>query len=77
VAAERERLSTTAGLLTPIGTILITAVMTTAIVTVHVCNGIWNADGGFEFNLTLVACAYVVSALVPGSHSLDQPPARS
>jgi len=77
VAAERERLSIAAGLLTPIGTILITAVMTTAVVTVHVRNGIWNADGGFEFNLTLVACAYVVSALGPGSHSLEQPPARS
>ena len=48
--------SIAAGLLTPVGTILITAVMTTAIATVHFRNGIWNADGGFEFNLTLVAC---------------------
>jgi putative oxidoreductase len=63
--------SIAAGLLTPVGTLLITAVMTTAIVTVHFRNGIWNADGGFEFNLTLVACAYVVSALGPGSHSLN------
>jgi putative oxidoreductase len=38
---------------------------------VHFRNGIWNADGGFEFNLTLVACAYAISALGPGSHSLD------
>jgi putative oxidoreductase len=45
--------------------------MTTAIVTVHFRNGIWNTDGGFEFNLALVACAYVVSALGPGSHSLN------
>jgi putative oxidoreductase len=63
--------SIAAGLLTPVGTLLITAVMTTAIVTVHFRNGIWNTDGGFEFNLTLVACAYVVTALGPGSHSLD------
>jgi putative oxidoreductase len=63
--------SIAAGLLTPVGTLLITAVMTTAIVTVHLRNGIWNADGGFEFNLTLVACAYVVSALGPGAHSLN------
>ena len=63
--------SIAAGLLTPVGTLLITAVMSTAIVTVHFRNGIWNADGGFEFNLTLVACAYVVSALGPGSHSLN------
>ena len=40
--------------------------MTTAIVTVHFRNGIWNADAGFAFNLALVACAYVVSALGPG-----------
>ena len=33
--------------------------MTTAIVTVHFRNGIWNADAGFAFNLALVACAYV------------------
>jgi len=38
-----------AGLLTPVGTILIGAVMTTAILTVHVRSGIWNAEGGFEF----------------------------
>jgi putative oxidoreductase len=64
-------LSIAAGLLTPIGTILITAVMTTAVITVHFRNGIWNADGGFEFNLTLVACAYTITALGPGSHSLN------
>ena len=63
--------SIAAGLLTPFGTLLITAVMTTAIVTVHFRNGIWNADGGFEFNLTLVTCAYVISALGPASHSLN------
>jgi putative oxidoreductase len=63
--------SVAAGLLTPVGTLLITAVMTTAVATVHFRNGIWNTDGGFEFNLTLVACAYVISALGPGSHSLN------
>jgi hypothetical protein len=30
-----------------------------------------DTNGGFEFNVTLVACAYVVSALGPKSHSLD------
>ncbi len=37
-----------AGLLTPVGTILIGAVMTTAILTAHARNGIWNAEGGFD-----------------------------
>jgi putative oxidoreductase len=63
--------SLVAGLLTPVGTILTVAVMTTAIVTVHLRNGIWNAEGGLEFPLTLIACSYAISALGPGSHSLN------
>jgi putative oxidoreductase len=44
-----------AGVLTPVGTILIGAVMTTAILTAHARNGIWNQEGGFEFPLLLLA----------------------
>ena len=32
------------------GTILVGAVMTTAILTAHARNGIWNHEGGFEFS---------------------------
>jgi putative oxidoreductase len=60
-----------AGLLTPVGTILTAGVMTTAILTVHVRNGIWNAEGGFEFPLVMLTCVYVISALGPGEHSLN------
>jgi putative oxidoreductase len=60
-----------AGLLTPVGTILIGAVMTTAIVTAHARNGIWSQDGGFEFPLTLLALAFVISALGAGSYSIN------
>ena len=63
--------SLAAGLLTPVGTILIGAVMTTAIVKVHARHGIWNADGGFEFPLVLVVCAFVITALGPGSYSIN------
>lgn len=59
------------GLVTPIGTALLAAVMTVAILTVHLRNGIWNSAGGFEFPLLMVTTAYVVSALGPGSLSID------
>jgi putative oxidoreductase len=36
------------GLLTPLGTALVAAAMTTAILSVHIGKGIWNADGGIE-----------------------------
>jgi len=60
-----------AGLVTPLGTALIAAVMTTAILSVHVRKGIWNADGGFEFPLLMLTVAFVVSALGPGTLSVD------
>lgn len=63
--------SLAAGLLTPVGTILIGAVMTTAILTAHARNGIWNRDGGFEFPLTLLALGFVISALGAGSYSIN------
>ena len=60
-----------AGLLTPIGTILIGAVMMTAILTAHIRNGIWNAEGGFEFPLVLMTVAFVISAFGAGSYSVN------
>jgi putative oxidoreductase len=60
-----------AGLLTPVGTILIGAVMTTAILTAHARNGIWSYEGGFEFPLLLLALAFVISALGAGSYSIN------
>lgn len=60
-----------AGLLTPVGTILIGAVMTTAIVTAHARNGIWSHEGGFEFPLLLLALAFVISAIGAGSYSIN------
>lgn len=60
------------GLVTPLGTGLVAAVMTVAILTVRLRNGIWNTAGGFEFQLLIVASAYLVSALGPGSLSINQ-----
>lgn len=63
--------SLAAGLLTPVGTILIAAVMTTAILTAHAHNGIWSHEGGFEFPLLLLALGFVISALGAGSSSIN------
>jgi putative oxidoreductase len=60
-----------AGLLTPVGTILIAAVMTTAILTAHARNGIWAAEGGFEFPLVLLALSFVITALGAGTYSFN------
>jgi putative oxidoreductase len=59
------------GLVTPLGTALTAAVMTTAILSVHIRRGIWNADGGFEFPLVMLTMTYLVSALGPGTFSID------
>jgi putative oxidoreductase len=63
--------SIAAGLLTPIGTAVLAAVMTVAILRVHLSKGIWNSAGGFEFPLLMLTTAYVVSAIGPGSLSID------
>lgn len=60
-----------AGLVTPLGTAILAAVMTTAILTVHLKNGIWSSKGGFEYPLLMLTAAYAVSAIGPGSLSVD------
>jgi putative oxidoreductase len=59
------------GLETPLGTALLAAVMTVAVLAVHLRNGIWVSEGGFEFALLMLTSVYVVSALGPGSLSID------
>jgi hypothetical protein len=45
--------------------------MTTAILTVNVRSGIWNAEGGFEFLRLLLTLSFVISALGAGSYSIN------
>ena len=59
------------GLVTPLGTALLAAVMTVAILAVHLRKGIWSTNGGFEFPLLMLTTAYVVTALGPGTYSID------
>jgi putative oxidoreductase len=59
------------GLFVPLAAALLTAVMLAAIWTVHRANGIWNTDGGWEYNAVLIAVAFAVSAIGTGDWSLD------
>src|SRR4051794_28749548 len=59
------------GLVTPIAAAGLIAVMVTAIGTVHLANGFFNQDGGVEFNVTLIAALFALTAIGPGDASLD------
>ncbi len=55
-----------AGLVTPLGTALLAAVMTVAILVVHLRRGIWAAAGGFEFPLLMLTPRLPVGIRNPG-----------
>lgn len=59
------------GLATPLAASLISAVMITAIETVHRPNGPWVAEGGYEYNLMIVAAMAALADVGPGDVSLD------
>jgi putative oxidoreductase len=59
------------GLLTPVGAAMVIAVMVAAIITVHLQKGIWNIDGGYEYDLVLIAAAFALAGVGPGGWSLD------
>jgi putative oxidoreductase len=49
------------GIATPAGEALVTGTMTTAIEKVHWQKGIWVTEGGFEYNLVLIAAAFAIA----------------
>jgi putative oxidoreductase len=59
------------GIVTPIPAAALIAVMTAAVLTVHVKNGFFNTDGGFEFNLALAAALFALAGIGAGGWSLD------
>lgn len=59
------------GLPTPAGAALVIAVMVTALVTVHLRNGIWIKNGGFEYDVVIIAAAFALAGVGPGRWSLD------
>jgi putative oxidoreductase len=59
------------GLLTPLGASAIAGVMIVAIATVHWKNGFFNSNGGYEFNLLIIAAALALAITGPGTISID------
>jgi putative oxidoreductase len=59
------------GLITPIASAALIAVMTAAVIVVHYPKGLWATQGGYEYNLVLAAAAFALAAVGPGDWSLD------
>ena len=54
------------GLLTPVGAAAVIGVMNEAVRTVHIDKGFFVTNGGYEFNLILVASAFALADSGPG-----------
>jgi putative oxidoreductase len=61
----------TIGLFTPFAAAILIGVMTTAVITVHLPNGLWNTQKGYEFNLVMAAVPFALAGAGAGSWSLD------
>jgi putative oxidoreductase len=59
------------GLVTPFAAAALIAVMTAAVLTVHLPKGFFNSNGGYEYNLVLVATLFALAAVGAGEWSLD------
>jgi putative oxidoreductase len=59
------------GLLTPLASLAIVGSMLVAIATLHLSKGFWSTNGGYEFDLTLIASATAIAFAGPGAYSLD------
>jgi putative oxidoreductase len=59
------------GLATPLAAGTLTSVMLTAIHRVHLKNGPWLTDGGYEYNAVLIAAVLALAEVGPGELSLD------
>ncbi len=58
------------GLATPLAASMLTSVMLTAINRVHFKNGPWAANGGYEYNMVLIAAVLALADDGPGSLAL-------
>ena len=61
----------TLGALTPVAAGLVTGTMITAIRKVHLAKGPWVTNGGYEYNLTLIAAMLALTEAGPGRPSVD------
>jgi putative oxidoreductase len=59
------------GAATPLASAVLVATMLTAIQRVHLKNGPWASDGGYEYNVVMIAAALALAETGPGSPSID------
>ncbi len=59
------------GVLTPVAAAALICTMVMAIAKVHGRKGFWNTNGGYEFNLTLIAAALTIGLAGPGAYALN------
>jgi putative oxidoreductase len=59
------------GLATPLAGAALSGTMLTAIHRVHLKNGPWAANGGYEYNVVLLAAVLTLVEVGPGEPSLD------
>jgi putative oxidoreductase len=59
------------GLETPLAASALTATMLTAINRVHLKNGPWAANGGYEYNVVLIGAVIALTDIGPGKLSID------
>jgi putative oxidoreductase len=59
------------GLATPLSAATLTSVMLTAINRVHLKSGPWVTNGGYEYNIVLIAAVLTLVEVGPGELSLD------
>ncbi len=59
------------GLATPLAAGALTSVMLTAIHRVHLKNGPWATNGGYEYNAVLIAAVLALAEVGPGDLSFD------
>ena len=59
------------GAATPVAASVLTATMLTAINRVHLKNGPWAGNGGYEYNVVLIAAVLALAETGPGSPSVD------
>jgi len=66
-----------AGAATPVAATLLSGTMITAIRTVHGPKGPWASEGGYEYNLVLLAAIFAITDAGPGPISIDGLSGRS
>jgi putative oxidoreductase len=59
------------GIVTPVPAAALIAVMTAAVITVHLKNGFFVTNQGYEFNLALAAALFALAGVGAGGWSLD------